>query len=133
LVPRIGEDGCVDCRRPDSTDAACLELEPFGTNAKILMATHETVMNETDVEQTILAFLRKRVGVELPSADANLIETGILDSMMFVDLIVLIEEEFDVVAELNDLEIENFATVARVARFVVERSPKPPPAGKLPG
>jgi acyl carrier protein len=85
-------------------------------------------MNETDVEQTILAFLRERVGVELPSASANLIETGILDSMMLVNLMVLIEEQFGVVAELDDLEIENFATVARVARFVVERSPEAHPA-----
>jgi acyl carrier protein len=81
-------------------------------------------MNETDVEQTILAFLRERAGVALPSASANLIETGILDSMMFVNLIVLIEEQFGVVAELDDLEIENFATVGRTARFVVERSPR---------
>jgi hypothetical protein len=30
---------------------------------------YETVMNESDVEQTILAFLRKRVAMELPSAN----------------------------------------------------------------
>jgi acyl carrier protein len=40
--------------------------------------------------------------------------------MMFVDPIMLIEEQFDVVAEPNDPEVENFATVARVTRFVVE-------------
>lgn len=88
------------------------------------LQVYEASMTETAVEQTILAFLRERFGVELPSASANLIETGILDSMMFVDLIVLIEEQFGVVAELDDLEIENFATVARMAQFVVERSPK---------
>jgi acyl carrier protein len=92
------------------------------------LQVYEASMNETAVEQTILAFLRERFGVELPSASANLIETGILDSMMFVDLIVLIEEQFGVVAELDDLEIENFATVARMAQFVVERSPKAQPA-----
>jgi acyl carrier protein len=49
--------------------------------------------------------------------------------MMFVDLIVLIEEQFGVVAELDDLEIENFATVERMAQFVVERRPKAQAAG----
>ena len=93
------------------------------------LQVYEASMTETDVEQAILAFLRERFGVELPSASANLIETGILDSMMFVDLIVLIEERFGVVAELDDLEIENFATVARMAQFVVERSPKAQTAG----
>lgn len=88
------------------------------------LQVYEASMTETAVEQTILAFLRERFGVELPSSSVNLIETGILDSMMFVDLIVLIEEQYGVVAELDDLEIENFATVARMAQFVVERSPK---------
>jgi acyl carrier protein len=78
-------------------------------------------MDESDAEQAITAFLCERFGVEQPSADANLIESGVLDSMMFVDLIVFIEERFGVVAELDDLEIDNFATVASMARFVIAR------------
>jgi methoxymalonate biosynthesis acyl carrier protein len=93
------------------------------------LQVYEASVSESDVERAILAFLRERFGVELPSSSANLIETGILDSMMFVDLIVLIEEQFGVVAELDDLEIENFATVERMAQFVVERRPKAQAAG----
>ena len=79
------------------------------------------MVSKTDIEQALLAFLREQCGVEPPSADANLIEGGILDSMMFVDLIVFIEERFGVVAALDDLEIDNFATVGGMARFVTER------------
>ena len=78
-------------------------------------------MDEADVGYAIIAFLRERFGVEPPSADANLVDSGILDSMMFVDLVVFIEERFSVVAGLDDLEIDNFATVAGIARFVTER------------
>jgi len=85
-------------------------------------------MDETDVGDAITAFLRERFGVEPQSADANLIEDGILDSMMFVDLVVFIEERFGVVAELGDLEIDNFATVAGMARFVTERGARNRPA-----
>jgi acyl carrier protein len=85
-------------------------------------------MSETEVEQALLAFLRERFGVEPRSADANLIEDGILDSMMFVDLVVFIEERFGVVAEIDDLEIDNFATVAGMARFVTERGARGRPA-----
>lgn len=85
-------------------------------------------MDETDVGDAIMAFLRERFGVEPRSADANLIEDGILDSMMFVDLVVFIEERFGVVAELDDLEIDNFATVAGMARFVTERGARNRPA-----
>jgi acyl carrier protein len=86
------------------------------------------MVSKTDIEQALLAFVREQLGVEPPSADANLIEGGILDSMMFVDLIVFIEERFGVVAELDDLEIENFATVAGMARFVIERGVRNRPA-----
>jgi acyl carrier protein len=80
------------------------------------------MLDETEVCDTIMAFLRERFGLEPASAKANLIEEGILDSMMFVDLVLFIEERFGVVAELEDLELEHFATVARIARFVAERS-----------
>jgi acyl carrier protein len=76
----------------------------------------------TEIEQTLLSFLRERFGVEPPSAETDLIDAGILDSMMFVDLIMFIEERFGVVAGLDDLEIENFSSVTRMARFVSERS-----------
>jgi acyl carrier protein len=85
-------------------------------------------MDESDVERAITAFLGERFGVAPPSADANLIESGVLDSMMFVDLVVFIEERFGVVAELDDLELDNFATVAGMARFVTERGARDRPA-----
>jgi acyl carrier protein len=85
-------------------------------------------MDESDVEHAVTAFLCGRFGVEPPAADANLIESGVLDSMMFVDLIVFIEERFGVVAELDDLEIDNFATVASMARFVIARCGSDRPA-----
>lgn len=80
------------------------------------------MLDETEVGGAIMAFLRERFGLEPASAEANLIEEGILDSMMFVDLVLFIEERFGVVAELEDLEIEHFATVARMARFVAARA-----------
>jgi acyl carrier protein len=85
-------------------------------------------MDESDVGHAITAFLCERFGVDPPSAEANLIEAGILDSMMFVDLVVFIEERFGVVAALEDLEIDNFATVAGMARFVTERGGADRPA-----
>lgn len=80
------------------------------------------MVDESEVGSAIMAFLRERFGLEPTSAEANLIEEGILDSMMFVDLVMFIEERYGVVAELDDLEIDNFATVACIARFVAERA-----------
>jgi methoxymalonate biosynthesis acyl carrier protein len=79
-------------------------------------------MNATEVERAILDCLRQRLGVEVASSEVDLIEAGVLDSMMFVDLIMFIEDQFQVTAALEDLEIENFASVAKMAQFVVARS-----------
>ena len=79
------------------------------------------MMNKKDVECSILCFFRERFGVDVPSAEFDLLETGVLDSMMFVDLMMFIEERFHVTAALEDLEIENFATVSNMANFVAAR------------
>ena len=85
-------------------------------------------MNATDVENAILDRLRRTMGVEVASSEVDLIEAGLLDSMMFVDLIMFIEDHFGITAALEDLEIENFATVAKMARFVLARSPEAAPS-----
>ena len=90
-------------------------------------------MIETDVERAILDCLRQRFGVEAPSSETDLIEAGVLDSMMFVDLIMFIEDHFGVTAALEDFESENFATVAKMARFVVARSGEAEPSAARQG
>ena len=80
-------------------------------------------MSETDIQQTIFQFFRDQFDVELPSASTDLIEAGILDSLMLVELVVYIENQFSVTTELDDLEMENFVTVDSMARFVAARQP----------
>lgn len=77
---------------------------------------------ECGIEHAMLRFLRERFDVEVPSADTDLIEAGVLDSLMIVELVMFIEEQFSVTTELDDLELENFATVSGMTRFVATRS-----------
>src|SRR5919108_5057773 len=90
-----GANTFAGCRRPGSEGALLVDPLPA------IEVDFEAVMDESDVEHAITAFLCGRFGVEPPAADANLIESGVLDSMMFVDLIMFIEERFGVVAELD--------------------------------
>lgn len=63
--------------------------------------------------------------VEVPSVDTDLFETGVLDSLAFVELLLQLEREFGLKTCVDDLELENFRTVARIADFVAERVPAP--------
>jgi acyl carrier protein len=80
-------------------------------------------MTDISIQQSLLQFFRDRFDVEPPSTDTDLIEAGILDSLMLIELVVFIEEQFQVVTELDDLEMDNFLTIDDMARFVAARLP----------
>ena len=62
------------------------------------------------------------MNLEIPSVDTDLFDAGVLDSLAFVELLLLIEQEFGVRTAVDDLEVENFKSIARIADFVAERA-----------
>ena len=53
-----------------------------------------------------------------PSADADLIDSGLLDSLALVELLFALEREFDVQIPLEELDIESFRSVGQIAGLV---------------
>jgi len=51
----------------------------------------------------------------------NIFNSGIIDSLGFVNLIEFIGEQFDIVFEPEDLTEENFESFERMAAFIMER------------
>jgi acyl carrier protein len=56
--------------------------------------------------------------LEIPSIDTDLIETGIMDSLTFVDLLVQLEHDFGIQISLQDLEFDHFRSIAAIAEFI---------------
>ena len=83
---------------------------------------------ETEIKETLTQFFIDQLNVELPSTSADLIEAGILDSFMLIEVVMFMETEFSVTTELDDLEIENFISIDSMARFVATRQPGAIPA-----
>jgi methoxymalonate biosynthesis acyl carrier protein len=73
------------------------------------------------VEHSLMVFLRNSLSIDLQSSEHNLWDAGIIDSLMVVDLVLYIEQAFNISTALEDLDIENFATVSRMADFVASR------------
>jgi methoxymalonate biosynthesis acyl carrier protein len=71
-------------------------------------------------EQITGIFLRS-LNVEVPSPDTDLFESGLLDSLAFIELLLAIERNFGVTTSVDDLEVDNFRSVARIAEFVTAR------------
>lgn len=76
-------------------------------------------MNETDpIVERLGAVFVERFHVEVPSADIDLLESGILDSFQFVELLLELEQRFGVRIKLDDVELDDLRTLKRIARLV---------------
>ncbi len=56
--------------------------------------------------------------IEVPSPDTDLLETGILDSLQFVELLVQLEQRFGFRIKIDDIDLDDLRTLARIARVV---------------
>jgi methoxymalonate biosynthesis acyl carrier protein len=72
--------------------------------------------------QQISALFREKLHLQVPSPDTDLIDTGLVDSLTFVEFLAQLEQEFGVHLSLDDLELDRFRTVTRIAAFVATKS-----------
>jgi len=74
------------------------------------------------LQQQVTAMFSEKLNLDVASVETDLIETGLLDSLALVELLAQLEESFDVSISTDDLEIENFRSIASIAGFVAQRS-----------
>ena len=61
---------------------------------------------------------RDEFSIDIPDDDTHLFEEGLLDSLIFVELLVRLESEFGISVSLEDLEIEDFRSLSTIAAYV---------------
>ena len=74
------------------------------------------------LEGQITALFSEKLHVQVPSLETDLIESGLVDSLTFVEFLAQLEKEFGIQVSLEDLEIEHFRTIARIASFIASKS-----------
>lgn len=73
---------------------------------------------DAGIRSRIKELIRDRLSVDVPAADTDLIESGLLDSLALVMLIAGIEETFVCELPLEDFDIEHFRSVERIVQFL---------------
>jgi phosphopantetheine binding protein len=73
------------------------------------------------LEAQLALMFEQKLNLVVPGSDVDLFETGGLDSLVFVDLLLCLEKEFGLKVALEDLELDNFRSIARLAKFVASR------------
>lgn len=85
-------------------------------------------MNEKGIimEKKLIQILDEAVGSQLAKGigeietDVNLFENG-LDSIGFINIIIALENEYDIFIAQDDLDIERFSTIKGIKEYVDSR------------
>lgn len=75
-------------------------------------------MIERRVEEIFLTELR----VEVPDRDTDVIDTGLVDSLTLVQLLSILEREFEVRIDLEELDLDDFRSVSSIADLLERRA-----------
>jgi D-alanine--poly(phosphoribitol) ligase subunit 2 len=68
------------------------------------------------------ALFRDVLNRDVPSPDTDLIETGMIDSLALVELLFEIEQRFGVDLALEELDVEDFRTLERLASVLARHA-----------
>lgn len=80
-------------------------------------------MPERETIQTqIIHLFSEKLNLEISSVETDLLETGILDSLKFVELLVELERLLGRQVSLDGLEVENFRSIQKIAEFVASQN-----------
>ena len=74
------------------------------------------------LEDQLSRLFAEQLGIEVPSVETDLIDTGLVDSLTFVEFLAQLEAGFGVRVSLEDLEIDRFRTISSIARFIATKN-----------
>ena len=75
----------------------------------------------TPLQHRIVNLFSTALNRNVPSVDSDLFDLGVIDSLGFVQLVLLLEQEFGVTTSVDDMDVENFKSIAHIASFLVAR------------
>lgn len=78
--------------------------------------------DSTSLENRLIRLFTEKLHVEVPSVETDLIDTGLVDSLTFVEFLAQLEAGFGVQVSLEDLEIDRFRTISCIARFIATKN-----------
>lgn len=70
------------------------------------------------LSDTVRRLLAEKLDIVVASADTDLLDGGLLDSLALVNLIVALEQAFGIGILDRDFEVDSFRTADRIAAFI---------------
>ena len=73
------------------------------------------------LQDRVAAIFTETLKINVPSYDTDLLATGLLDSLGFVELLLQLERNLGVHLAIESLEPDDFRSIARIAVFVEQQ------------
>ena len=74
------------------------------------------------IENEVAEIFSLKLHVEVPSYDADLFETGVLDSLQLVELLFQLEQRFGVPISLDETNLENLRSIERITVMLTSQN-----------
>ena len=69
----------------------------------------------------LIELFSEKLNIEVPSPDTDLIESGLLDSLRLVELLLHIEATLGFRIALDEIDLDDLRSVKRIARLLAAR------------
>ena len=72
------------------------------------------------IQEQVTEILREKSSVDV-GLDDDLIDAGVLDSLTFVELILELEQRFELAIDITALELDDLRSVVKIVEFVARQ------------
>jgi D-alanine--poly(phosphoribitol) ligase subunit 2 len=73
--------------------------------------------------ERVQLLIHDALSIDVPAGDTDLVDSGLLDSLGLVTLIVEIEREFELELPLDEFELDRFRSAQNIAEFLTQAYP----------
>lgn len=73
------------------------------------------------IKQEVSRFLNTALRGKEPGPDEDLFAGGYVDSLVALELVTFLEGQYGIAVEVEDLRLDNFRSLSRIATFVLEK------------
>ena len=77
---------------------------------------------QASIIDELSALFDEALHIEVPSPDTDLIDSGLLDSLQLVQLLLQIEERMGTRIPLDEVQLDDLRSVSRLAGLIAQRS-----------
>jgi methoxymalonate biosynthesis acyl carrier protein len=78
----------------------------------------ETDTAPDEIVEELRTFFSIAVPGNVPAPEEDYFSLGLVSSLMALELVTFVEQRFGIAVEVQDLDLDNFRTMSKIAQFV---------------